>query len=200
MVALHEKKIEHRDLKAENCLVEVKHGQYRAKIADFGLSKSKALVTHSTSRNFSGTRTHQAPEILLPPEGATERSDEDRQKSDVYSYGIVMYEVLSRKKPFQELTDETHIVVAVVHGRRPSPIPSDIPPKLVKLMEQCWEHDTARRPNFQTIVPEVDDVFYHEVPLESIEEEPFAEGGFGSVHRGMYVIAIASTCITHCRY
>ena len=152
MVALHEKKIEHRDLKAENCLVEVKHGQYRAKIADFGLSKSKALVTHSTSRNSSGTRTHQAPEILLPPEGATERSDEDRQKSDVYSYGIVMYEVLSRKKPFQELTDETHIVVAVVHGRRPSPIPSDIPPKLVELMEQCWQHDTARRPNFQTIV------------------------------------------------
>ena len=42
-------------------------------------------------------------------------------------------------------------------------------------------------------------VFDHEDPLESIEEEPFAEGGFGSVHRGMYVIAIASTCITHCR-
>ena len=152
MVALHEKNIEHRDLKTENCLVEVKHGQYRAKIADFGLSKSKALVTHSTSRNSSGTRTHQAPEILLPPEGATERSDEDRQKSDVYSYGIVMYEVLSRKKPFQELTDETQIAVAVLHGRRPSPIPSDIPPKLVELMEQCWQHDTARRPNFQTIV------------------------------------------------
>ena len=152
MVALHEKKIEHRDLKAENCLVEVKHGQYRAKIADFGLSKSKALVTHSTSRNSSGTRTHQAPEILLPPEGATERSDEDRQKSDVYSYGIVMYEVLSRKTPFPELTDESQIGVAVVSGRRPSPIPSDIPPKLVELMEQCWQHDTARRPNFQTIV------------------------------------------------
>ena len=151
MVALHEKKIEHRDLKTENCLVEVKYDQYRAKIADFGLSKSKALVTHSTSRNSSGTRTHQAPEILLPPEGAT-RSDEDRQKSDVYSYGIVMYEVLSRKKPFQELTDESHIIAAVLDGRRPSPIPSDIPPKLVELMEQCWQHDTARRPNFQTIV------------------------------------------------
>ena len=50
-----------------------RNGQYRAKIADFGLSKSKDLVTHSTSRNASGTITHQAPEILWPPEGATER-------------------------------------------------------------------------------------------------------------------------------
>ena len=152
MVALHEKKIEHRDLKAENCLIEVdRHGQYRAKIADFGLSKSKDLVTQSTSSNAPGTRTHQAPEILLPPEGATERSDEDRQKSDVYSYGIVMYEVLLRKKPFQGLTNE-QIIAAVMAGRRPSPIPSDIPPKLVELMQKCWAQDTAMRPTFQTIV------------------------------------------------
>ena len=62
-------------------------------------------------------------------------------------------------------------------------------------MAQAAEDENA----YEAARTERESVFDHEVPLESIEEEPFAEGGFGSVHRGMYVIVIASTCITHCR-
>ena len=66
MEYLHEIKVEHRDLKATNCLLD---GDMRVKLADFGLSKSKTLATtfagQPSETGPSGTITHMAPELLL---------------------------------------------------------------------------------------------------------------------------------------
>ena len=138
--------VQHRDLKADNCLVvEHKSGDFRVKLADFGLSKSKKLVASFTRRRPSqhgGTVTHMAPEILL--------NDSDQlfyEESDVYSYGIVMWEVLSRAVPFEGL-NRAQIIAQVIAGKRP-PIPEDSPPEMIELMEKCW-HDVAFvRPSFK---------------------------------------------------
>ena len=153
MEYIYGKGIEHRDLKAENCLVVIENGQYRAKITDFGLSKSKILVTQSTGRTLangaSGTANHMAPELLL-----SNSNESFCEESDVYSYGIVMYEVLSREVAFKGL-NVTQIIAQISQRNRPSPIPTDSPAALITLMEECWAHDTAMRPKFERVLEDL---------------------------------------------
>ena len=152
MQYLKENQVQHCDLKTNNCLVEPmsKSGEFRVKLTDFGLSKSKSLVTSFTGRSSKngpcGTATHMAPEILL--------QNVVTEKSDVYSFGIVTWEVSSREIPFQGL-QQPQIYAQVPAGKRPSPIPEDSPPKLVTLMEKCWAHEPFVRPDFRRIVSEL---------------------------------------------
>ena len=153
MEYLYANGVEHRDLKAANCLLD---RDERVKLADFGLSKSKTLVKRSTGRTStdqgpSGTATHMAPELLL--------NNSNRlfcQESDVYSYAILMYEVLSRKAAFEGL-NESQIIAQINAQQRPSPIPTDSPPELIKLMKECWAHDTAMRQKFKGVVADLQD-------------------------------------------
>ena len=151
MLYLHDQDppIQHRDLKAENCLIVVDEGQYRVKITDFGLSKSTTNVTQTSARSV-GTETHMAPELFI----MSKKSNEDRKASDVYSYGIVIWEVYSRKVPYKEERQSQEmqsISAAVIQGVRPSPDPS-APPALIDLMKDCWAQDTFPRPSFERIV------------------------------------------------
>ena len=144
--------VQHRDLKAQNCLVvEHKSGDFHVKLADFGLSKSKKLVASFTRRSsqHAGTVTHMAPEILL--NGSDELFCEE---SDVYSYGIVMWEVLSRAVPFEGL-NQAQIIAQISQKQRPSPIPTDSPRELIELMEYCWAHDVAMRPKFKQVLEDL---------------------------------------------
>ena len=153
MEYLYANGVEHRDLKAANCLLD---RDERVKLADFGLSKSKTLVKRSTGRTStdqgaSGTATHMAPELLL--------NNSNRlfcQESDVYSYAILMYEVLSRKAAFEGL-NESQIIAQINAQQRPSPIPTDSPPELITLMKECWSHDTAMRQNFKGVIADLQD-------------------------------------------
>ena len=141
---LKDNEVQHRDLKTSNCLVEYEDGLFRVKIADFGLSKSKSLVSQFTRRSSlnGGTATHMAPEVL--------RNDPFTEKSDVYSYAIVVWEVLTRAVP-HEGQNQAQITAQVGAGRRPSPIPEDSPPELVALMKKCWEQEPFVRPDFARI-------------------------------------------------
>ena len=96
--------------------------------------------------------THMAPELLL--------MNSNRlfcQESDVYSYAIVMYEVLSRKAAFEGL-NESQITAQINAKQRPSPIPTDSPPELIELMEDCWAHDAAMRPKFKQVLETISDL------------------------------------------
>ena len=144
--------VQHRDLKAQNCLVvEHKSGDFHVKLADFGLSKSKKLVASFTRRSsqHGGTITHMAPEILL--------NDSDElfcEESDVYSYGIVMWEVLSRAVPFEGL-HQVQIRAQIDQEQRPSPIPAESPSALIELMEFCWAQEVAMRPKFKQVLDDL---------------------------------------------
>jgi len=141
-------KVIHGDLKAHNVLVDSK---FRAKVADFGLSAKKCI-------GATGTPFWMAPELLR---GESQNST----ASDIYSFGIILYEVYSRKDPYQgESTLEVLRDVAdPAKGKRP-PVPPACPLKVSSIMIDCLMGDPEVRPNFEEI-----DMRLKRLDVESVE-------------------------------
>ena len=138
----------HRDLKSLNILltnnIEKDSDTTDIKISDFGLSRlyQKSCIM---SGNL-GTCYWMAPEIIVNKKYTT--------KVDVYSYGIIIWEMCTRKIPYSCMSQQ-HIqfYVSVKKGRpNLKIIPNNTPPKIVQLMQMCWEHEPDNRPTFDYIV------------------------------------------------
>jgi serine/threonine-protein kinase CTR1 len=140
----------HRDLKSLSIfLVEpllLQTDIPHAKVADVSLGKMKENPTSDSwgkmTRNV-GTGQWRAPEM------ATTVYNE---KVDVYSFSMVMFEILCEEIPFNDI-DQTDLHKAVAEGERPDmdAVPPFMPADLVQLMVQCWAHNPAARPSFEYI-------------------------------------------------
>lgn len=93
-----------------------------------------------------GTTAWCAPELL-----AQGNKTKYSVKVDVYSFGMVLWELWERKKPYEEMTSRFDIIDAVRAGRRP-PISPNCPPTFRSLIQRCWHELPARRPTFAYIV------------------------------------------------
>lgn len=138
MSYLHANKTIHRDLKSQNVLIDDR--KYPI-ICDFGSSKNTDLSLTMTGQG--GTPSYMAPEFLQ-----NEKYDE---KVDVYSYGILLWEIITKEYPFEGLAWAQILCVVVVNRQRP-PIPDDWEPNLKTLIKRCWAADPHERPTFQEIV------------------------------------------------
>jgi len=128
--------IVHRDLKSPNLLVD-KH--YTVKIADFGLAR---LKTQLMTGNL-GTCQYMAPEVI--------QSQQYNESADVYSFAIVIWEVLTRLAPWQGV-QPMQIAYGVIHqGTRP-PVNQGMPKPLVDIMQACWNGDAKQRPSFKVVL------------------------------------------------
>ena len=146
MAYLYSKGVEHRDLKSLNVLLD---GALRCKVSDFGLSKSDSLntaATQSTMGGAKGTPAYMAPELL--------DSNTFTEKTDVYAYGMVVFEVLAGDLPWAGLGYPQIITQVLVKGSRPPP-PKGAPADLVALMQRCWGHEPDARPTFAAIKAEL---------------------------------------------
>jgi len=159
MEYLHSHKIYHRDLKSANILIT---DDFRAKLTDFGLSKTTDAVTMSSQSNFAGGTI-----AWIPPE-AFDKTPSDWTKFDAYSYGIVTWEVLmglesgGESKPWAGMTD-AQIIRAVMVGKRP-----ELPEHCVwegnvvradvhrDVMIRCLEGNPDNRPSFDEIAKLLD--------------------------------------------
>jgi len=140
MEHLHYQQVLHRDLTSRNILLTA---NMDAKVADFGLSKKK-LDNCSVSFTM-GSLAWMAPEVLTNPKLFT-------KKSDVYSYGMVIWELFSGgKDPCPKVF--THIILAnkvINEDWRPS-LPHTCPQEWSSFIEQCWAQNPAKRPLFKSI-------------------------------------------------
>jgi len=144
----------HRDLKSLNLLL-AKRVKSQAdvplvKLTDFGFAKTK------DEENWGGMTKNVGTFHWMAPEVGTGKYD---QKADVYSYAMVLYEVLCEEIPFEEF-DPGDVFKRVVGGERPDleAVPPDCPDSIKKLMVQCWVHRPELRPPFSDICPVVDEV------------------------------------------
>uniref|UniRef100_A0A804PT82 Protein kinase domain-containing protein n=3 Tax=Zea mays TaxID=4577 RepID=A0A804PT82_MAIZE len=140
---LHSKNIVHFDLKCDNLLVNLKdQSRPICKVGDFGLSKIKRNTL--VSGGVRGTLPWMAPELL---NGSSNKVSE---KVDVFSFGIVMWEILTGEEPYANMHYGAIIGGIVNNTLRPH-VPASCDPEWRRLMEQCWAPDPAQRPAFTEI-------------------------------------------------
>ncbi|KAH0976764.1 hypothetical protein GBA52_026483 [Prunus armeniaca] len=141
MEYLHHKNIIHRDLKTANLLMDTNNV---VKVADFGVARfqnQEGVMTAET-----GTYRWMAPEVI--------NHQPYDQKADVFSFAIVLWELVTAKVPYDTMTP-LQAALGVRQGLRPD-LPSTGHPKLLELMQKCWDADPSNRPSFSDIIAELE--------------------------------------------
>ncbi|VDH99423.1 mitogen-activated protein kinase kinase kinase 7, partial [Mytilus galloprovincialis] len=123
----------HRDLKPPNLLLIM--GGTVLKICDFGTACD--IQTHMT--NNKGSAAWMAPEVF--------EGNMYSEKCDVFSFGIILWEVITRRKPFDEIGGPAFRIMWAVHNGTRPPLISNLPKPLELLMVRCWSGNPAERPS-----------------------------------------------------
>ncbi|OVA20361.1 Protein kinase domain [Macleaya cordata] len=143
MEYLHQKNIIHRDLKTANLLMDIDNV---VKVADFGVARflnQGGVMTAET-----GTYRWMAPEVI--------NHQTYDQKADVFSFAIVLWELTTAKVPYDTMTP-LQAALGVRQGLRPS-LPENAHPRLLDLMQRCWEAVPTNRPSFSEITAELEEL------------------------------------------
>ncbi|MGH0131272.1 UNVERIFIED_CONTAM: hypothetical protein FKN15_034876 [Acipenser sinensis] len=148
----------HRDLAARNILA---NSNLVCKVSDFGLSR----VLEDDPEAAYTTRGGKIPIRWTAPEAIAFRKF--TSASDVWSYGIVMWEVMSYgERPYWEMSNQD-VIKAVEEGYR-LPGPMDCPAALYQLMMDCWQKDRNSRPKFEEIVSILDKLIRNPSSLKTL--------------------------------
>jgi len=136
---IHHENIIHCDLAARNCLIE--KDSFKVKISDFGMSKVTLSGTYDANSQTQLPIRWAAPEVLTRKHFS--------KASDVWSFGVLLWELLEKKEPYYELTNP-EVIQMVVKGIKLSK-PENCPNDLWEVMMQCWQDNPSDRPDFQKI-------------------------------------------------
>uniref|UniRef100_A0A1I7U3F1 Protein kinase domain-containing protein n=1 Tax=Caenorhabditis tropicalis TaxID=1561998 RepID=A0A1I7U3F1_9PELO len=147
----------HRDLKSKNVVLDK---NLVCKICDFGTSKD---LTHScTAPSWGGTAAWMSPEMILQSEGLT-------TATDVWSYGVVLWEILSKEVPYKDYS-EFKIFTLITQSGITLAIPPSCPTPLKQLMNNCWKMTPKDRTNMRQIQGELNRLVGNQKMMDECEK------------------------------
>ncbi|KAM3866140.1 dual specificity testis-specific protein kinase 2 [Diretmus argenteus] len=146
---LHSKGIFHRDLTSKNCLIKCDENGYAAVVGDFGLAEK--IPTHDgegEKLSVVGSPFWMAPEVL--------RDESYNEKADVFSYGIILCEVIARIQADPDFLPRTENFGLDYHAFQH--MVGDCPPDFLQLAFNCCNMDPKLRPSFPDIVKRLEEI------------------------------------------
>ncbi len=163
----HDKGIVHRDIKPENIMIDSKD---RIKVMDFGLAKIKGSMNLTRSGSTVGTARYMSPEQI--------QGGELDARSDIWSFGVVLYEMLTGQAPFQG--DYEPALLYQILNESPSPIDryrDDVSEELEKCILRMLEKEPdARYDSFQSVIKDLQKYIGEEVSSKKPESKPDQNG------------------------
>ncbi|RHZ79125.1 hypothetical protein Glove_151g87 [Diversispora epigaea] len=171
---MHVESIMHGDLHSGNILYNASN--LRWYISDLGLSGP----VNKPSNSIYGNLPYVAPEVYCGQSYTV--------KSDIYSIGILMWEVITGKIPYgdQENKNNSHLALAIASGYRPK-IYKNIPLEYANLMKQCWDADPDNRPDTRILKKTMRSLIkslYEEMDQEQSKSKKVAKNNKSNKNKG----------------
>ncbi len=152
LIAAHDKGFIHRDLKPDNIFLQEREGRWpEVKLLDFGLAK---MMPEAQMAPLIKTKTGVmlgTPEYMSPEQARGEGVD---YRTDIYALGVMMFEILSGRRPFISMGDP--ISTLMLHAEEPPPslkdyVSSELPVEMVQLVDSMLAKDPAARPSLAAV-------------------------------------------------
>eukprot|EP01119_Soliformovum_irregulare_P005959 TRINITY_DN176_c0_g1_i10.p1 TRINITY_DN176_c0_g1~~TRINITY_DN176_c0_g1_i10.p1 ORF type:complete len:378 (+),score=74.81 TRINITY_DN176_c0_g1_i10:966-2099(+) len=149
MAHLHSEDVLHCDLAARNLLVTSKNGALLVKVADFGLS------TYSSDSNIENHNVDSQGRRIVPIRWTSPEvflGGPLTKENDVWAFGVTLWEICERKKPYYEIKDQKELAEKVVHDnlRLAPPLGSHVTPEICQVITSCFS-SAETRPTFQQL-------------------------------------------------
>ncbi|CAI2167600.1 17999_t:CDS:2 [Funneliformis geosporum] len=161
---LHIRGIIHRDFHSGNILCE---NEDDIVISDLGISK---LITESLDNDHMcyGIIPYIAPEIFQKQNFCETLINDSNiecrshtKASDIYSFGIIMWELMAGRRPFWDQNYDTDLIIKICDGIRP-PIVTNAPEGFINIMQECWNANPNKRPTASYIFDVIDKIYLNE--------------------------------------
>jgi serine/threonine protein kinase len=158
---LHSQHILHRDLKPENIGFD---GLGILKVFDFDVARIVVMPTHADSNTtFLFTKKVGSPRYMSPE---CARGEAYNLKSDVYTFALLLHELLSLEKPYDDIAACDHLYQVFLNGVRPF-VPLAWPLPIQTLIQNAWSEDIRSRPPMQ----QIHQVLLREIPIMVAEKK-----------------------------
>ncbi|NXE45303.1 TESK2 kinase, partial [Casuarius casuarius] len=177
---LHYKGIFHRDLTSKNCLIKHDENGYSAIVGDFGLAEK--IPDHSEKLPVVGSPFWMAPEVL--------RDEPYNEKADVFSYGIILCEIIARIQADPDYLPRTENFGLDYDAFQH--MVGDCPPDFLQLAFNCCNMDPKLRPSFADIVKTLEEILNRLRNEESERERKFFNLDNRSIEKGPGVKRLSS--------
>ncbi|POG73410.1 kinase-like domain-containing protein [Rhizophagus irregularis DAOM 181602=DAOM 197198] len=177
---IHKAKIVHRDLHSGNIFFNIYSFSVTSypQIGDLGISKSATERTANSNENY-GIIPYMAPEIF--------QGQKYTEASDIYSYGMIMWEFMTGRRPFWNEIHDIELIIKICDGLRP-PTVTNVPEGYVELMKECWHSDPNERPTATYLKDKIWKLYNkeEESPTEIIESSdigPVTTNNLGAIYK-----------------